>query len=154
MSPQISLMMQRAVAQSLDPQNRFYLKNKLRLQAREAFMRVANSEALKRAELRKVRPARGPFDVGRYVFYFDASDQVPGPWRGVARVIGKEGTHTIWISHRGLILAVSPEHLAFAEDHEVHQWTSIGSEVELLDTHQLPEVPFSLTCDRSQSRQL
>ncbi|CAK9023806.1 unnamed protein product [Durusdinium trenchii] len=72
----------------------------------------------------------------RYVFYFDASDTVPGPacWRGVARVIGKEGTHTVWIAHRGIILAVSPEHLAFADDHEVQNWSVVGSEVELLDT--------------------
>lgn len=83
-----------------------------------------------------MKPSRGPFDVGRYVFYFDASDTVPGPacWRGVARVIGKEGTHTVWIAHRGIILAVSPEHLAFADDHEVQNWNIVGSEVELLDT--------------------
>ena len=124
-----------AIAQSMDEGSKYFLKTKLRFQAREAFVQVANSEALKRAELRKLRPARGPFDIGRYVFYFDASDQTPGPgcWRGVARVIGKEGSHTVWISHRGIILAVSPEHLAFAEDHEVRQWSVVGSEMELLD---------------------
>ena len=125
-----------ALSLSMNPSNQFYLKTKLRFAAREAFMQVSNSEALKRAELRKVKPSRGPFDVGRYVFYFDASDTVPGPacWRGVARVIGKEGTHTVWIAHRGIILAVSPEHLAFADDHEVQNWSVVGSEVELLDT--------------------
>ena len=44
---------------------------------REAFVQVTNSEALKRAELRQLRPARGPFDIGRHVFYFDAPDQTP-----------------------------------------------------------------------------
>ena len=124
-----------ALALSLDASSQFYMKSKLRFAAREAFVKVSNSEALKRAELRKVKPSRGPFDVGRYVFYYDASDQVPGPacWRGIARVIGKEGSHTIWLSHRGIILAVSPEHLAFADDQEVQQWSTIGSEVELLD---------------------
>ena len=43
-------------------------------------------------------------------------------------------THTVWIAHRGIILAVSPEHLAFADDHEVQNWSVVGSEVELLDT--------------------
>ena len=91
-----------ALALSVTPQSRFYLKSKLRFVAREAFVQVSNSEALKRAELRKVRPSRGPFPVGSYVFYFDAStSDVPGPacWRGVARVIGHEGSHTVWVSH-------------------------------------------------------
>ena len=125
-----------SLALTTTPTSRFYLKSKLRFSAREAFMQVANSEALKRAELRKVRPHRGPFPVGTYVFFFDASDQKPGPscWRGIARVIGHEGSHTVWLSHRGLLIAVSPEHLAMAFDEEVRQWTTIGSEVDLLDT--------------------
>ena len=128
-----------ALALSMTPGTRFYQKTKLRFAAREAFVQVSNSEALKRAELRKVKPSRGPFPVGTYVFYFDASvdqGQHPGPscWRGVARVIGHEGSHTIWLSHRGLLLAVSPEHLAFAFDQEVQQWTTLGNEMELLDT--------------------
>ena len=32
---------------------------------------------MKRAELRQLRPARGPFDIGRHAFYFDAPDQTP-----------------------------------------------------------------------------
>ena len=51
-----------------------------------------------------------------------------------SRVIGHEGSHTVWLSHRGLLVAVSPEHLAMAFDEEVRQWTTIGSEVDLLDT--------------------
>lgn len=99
-------------------------------------MQVSNSEALKRAELRQVRPTRGPFPVGTWVFYFHASEQTPGPmcWRGVARVVGHEGSHTVWVSHRGLLLAVSPEHLSQAFHEEVEQWTTLGAEMELLDS--------------------
>ena len=60
-------------------------------------MQVSNSEALKRDELRKVKPSRRPFPVGSFVFFYDAADRQPGPacWRGVARVIGHEGSYTI-----------------------------------------------------------
>ena len=119
-----------------NPETRFYKKHQLRMKAREAFVQSANSEAIRRAELRQVRPWRGPFYPGMYVFYWDgASAQIPGPscWRGVARVIGKEGSNTVWISHRGLLLAVSPEHLARAFDEEVRQWATVGQESELID---------------------
>ena len=124
-----------ALSLSLTPTSRFYQKSKLRFAAREAFVKVSCSDALKRAELRKVKPSRGPFPVGSYVFYYDASDTAPGPecWRGVARVVGHEGSHTVWLSHRGLLIAVSPEHLAFAMDEEVQHWLNVGTETELMD---------------------
>ena len=121
-----------------NPETRFFKKHQLRMKAREAFVQSANSEAIRRAELRQVRPWRGPFHPGMYVFYWDhASAKIPGPscWRGVARVIGKEGSHTVWISHRGLLLAVSPEHLARAFDEEVRQWSTVGQESELIDAN-------------------
>ena len=110
-----------AQALAATPSSLFYRKTQLRMAAREAFSRSATSEALRRAELRQIRPSRGPFLPGMYVFYYDAQDRDPSPncWRGIARVIGREGTSTIWISHRGLLLAVSPEHLSRAYDPRV-----------------------------------
>ena len=130
-----------SIALTTTPSSRFYLKSKLRFSAREAFVKVSNSEALKRAELRKIKPFRGALPVGSYVFYYDAADQVPGPscWRGIARITGHEGSHTVWISHRGLILAVSPEHLAKAFTEEMEQWTTMGSEIDLLDAQPVPQ---------------
>ena len=86
--------------------------------------------------LRQVRPSRGPFPIGTYVFYYDAADKEPGPrcWRGVARVVGREGSATVWISHRGILLAVCPEHLAKANEQEVNQWLAVGDETVLMDT--------------------
>ena len=104
--------------------------------AREAFAKASNSDAIRRAELRQVRPTRGPFPVGSYVFYYDGADKAPGPnnWRGVARVVGHEGSGTIWLSHRGIVIAVSPEHLSRAFDEEVESWTTVGNELDLIDT--------------------
>ena len=124
-----------AQALTATPGSIFFRKAQLRQAAREAFARAANDDALRRAELRQVRPSRGPFSVGSYVFYYDAAHREPGPncWRGVARVVGREGSHTVWVSHRGILLAVSPEHLAKANEEEVNQWLAIGDEVALLD---------------------
>ena len=50
-----------AQAAAETPTTRFFRKNQLRMAAREAFVKTANNEALRRAELRRVRPTRGPF---------------------------------------------------------------------------------------------
>ena len=75
--------------------------------------------------LRKVRPTRGLFKVGDYVFYYDQSDTTAGPldWQGVAQVVGHEGSQTVWLARRGILVAVSPEHLAHANEREVEAWT-------------------------------
>ena len=54
-------------------------KNQIRMAARESFTRTASSEVIRRAELRQVRPSRGPFPIGTtYVFYYDAASKQPG----------------------------------------------------------------------------
>eukprot|EP00435_Cladocopium_sp_Y103_P040884 s349_g11.t1 len=125
-----------AQALAATPNSTFYRKTELRMAAREAFTKSFTSDALRRAELRQIRPSRGPFLPGMYVFYYDASERDPSPncWRGIARVIGKEGSSTVWISHRGLLLAVSPEHLSRAYDPEVEHWSVVSKETELMDS--------------------
>ena len=122
------------------PETTFYRKNQIRFAAREVFTRMANDSALRRAELRKSRPSRGPFPIGTYVFYFDASDRKPGLncWRGVARVIGKEGSHTIWISHRSILLAVSPEHLSRAYGQDLIDATPAAGGTGFVDLRKAP----------------
>lgn len=125
-----------AVAASETPGTRFHRKQQLRMAAREAFVKVQNSEALRRAELRRVRPTRGPFNVGDFVFYYDQSTQdYPGPhlWRGIARVVGHEGSRTVWLSHRGIMIAVSPEHLSHANQEELRGWLVTSNEPALID---------------------
>ena len=124
-----------AQSMAATPTTKFFRKTQLRMSAREAFVRTANDAALRRAELRRVRPTRGPFRVGDYVFYYDEADNTPGPnhWRGVARVIGHEGSRTVWISHRGILVAASPEHLAHANEDEIRGWMVTANETSLLD---------------------
>ena len=126
-----------AQAAALTPTTRFHRQVQLRTAAREACIKASNSEALRRAELRRVRPSRGPFPVGSYVFYYDkpVGDSKHGPhnWRGIARVIGHDSSHTVWLSHRGILVAASPEHLSLADDLEVRGWMITSKETELLD---------------------
>ena len=98
-------------------------------------MKTQHDDVLRRAELRRVRPTRRPFRVGDFVFYYDQADQQPGPnhWRGIARVIGHEGNSTVWITHRGMMIAVSPEHLAHANQDEVQGWLITSNETSLID---------------------
>ena len=49
-------------------------------------------------------------------------------------MVGKEGSGSIWISHRGIILAVSPEQLSRAFNEEVEAWTTVGNEMDLIDS--------------------
>eukprot|EP00435_Cladocopium_sp_Y103_P040843 s1261_g11.t1 len=118
------------------PGTKFFRRQQLRMAARSSFAQSSNDAALRRAELRQIRPSRGPFHIGTYVFYYDAQQTEPGPscWRGIARVIGKEGNSTVWISHRGILLAVSPEHLAHAHSEEVERWMIVSQESELVDS--------------------
>ena len=118
------------------PGTKFFRKQQIRMAARQSFAQSSNDAALRRAELRQIRPSRGPFPIGTLVFYYDAQNTVPGPscWRGMAKVIGKEGNSTVWLSHRGILLAVSPEHLALAHDEEVQQWMVVSKESELIDS--------------------
>ena len=131
---EISRIGAQAVADT--PGTKFFRRQQLRMAARSSFAQSSNDAALRRAELRQIRPSRGPFHIGTYVFYYDAQQVEPGPngWRGIARVIGKEGNSTVWISHRGILLAVSPEHLAHAHAEEVERWMIVGQESELIDS--------------------
>ena len=117
------------------PGSRFFRQNQLRAAARESFAKSANDSALKRAELRKIRPTRGPFPVGTYVYYYDRADRPPGPnnWRGLARVVGHEGQSTVWLSHRGILVAASPEHLSRAYEKEFDRWMAVNNERALID---------------------
>ena len=124
-----------AQAAAETPTTRFFRKNQLRMAAREAFVKTANNEALRRAELRRVRPTRGPFHVGSYVFFYDQQGTQGSAlnWRGVARVVGHEGSRIVWLSHRGILIAASPEHLSHANEEEIQGWMVTQNERELID---------------------
>ncbi|CAK0841114.1 unnamed protein product [Prorocentrum cordatum] len=120
------------------PGSRFARKVEIRTQCRMAFIQTDTGDRLRRAELRQIRPTRGPFVVGQWVLFYDQAQPVkhrpehPDNWRGLARVIGHEGRHGAWLAFWGLTALASPEHLAAATGHEIHAWRSIAQEQELV----------------------
>ena len=64
-----------ALAMAETAGTRFHRRNQLRFAAREAYVQASNDSALRRAELRQVRPTRGPFPVGCFVFYDCVADK-------------------------------------------------------------------------------
>ncbi|CAK0817009.1 unnamed protein product [Prorocentrum cordatum] len=99
------------------PGSRFARKVEIRTQCRMAFAQTDTEDRLRRAELRQLRPTRGPFVVGQWVLFYDQAQPVkhrpehPDNWRELARVIGHEGRHGVWLAFRGLTVLASPEHL-------------------------------------------
>jgi len=97
---------------------------------------------LRRAEIRQIRPTRGPFLVGSWVLFYDQQNPAhrrpedPHNWRGLAMVIGHEGRHGVWLAFRGLTVLASPEHLAAASDREIGAWHAVTQEEEI--THDTP----------------
>ncbi|CAK0848557.1 unnamed protein product, partial [Prorocentrum cordatum] len=120
------------------PGSRFARKVEIRNQCRMAFIQTDTEDRLRRAELRQIRPTRGPFVVGQWVLFYDQAQPAkhrpehPDNWRGLARVIGHEGRHGVWLAFRGLTVLASPELLAAATGHEIHAWRSIAQEQELV----------------------
>ncbi|CAK0861813.1 unnamed protein product [Prorocentrum cordatum] len=108
------------------PGSHFARKVEIRTQCRMAFIQTDTEDRLRRAELRQIRPTRGPFVVGQWVLFYDQAQPAkhrpehPDNWRGLARVIGHEGRHGVWLAFRGLTVLASPEHLAAATGHEIH----------------------------------
>ncbi|CAK0789613.1 unnamed protein product [Prorocentrum cordatum] len=128
------------------PGSRFARKVEIRTQCRMAFIQTDTEDRLRRAELRQIRPTRGPFLAGQWVLFYDQAQPAkhqhrpehPGNWRGLARVIGHEGRHGVWLAFRGLTVLASPEHLAAATGHEIHAWRSIAQEQEQELVHDTP----------------
>ncbi|CAK0903623.1 unnamed protein product, partial [Prorocentrum cordatum] len=120
------------------PGSRFARKVEIRARCRMAFIQTDAEDRLRRAELRQIRPMRGPFVVGQWVLFYDQAQPVkhrpehPDNWRGLARVIGHEGWHGAWLAFRGLAVLASPEHLAAAAGHEIHAWRPIAQGQELV----------------------
>ena len=89
------------------PSSRFAQRVEIRTACRLAFIKADTEDRLRRAELRQIRPTRGPFVVGQWVLFYDKvgtknRPEDPQNWRGLARIIGKEGRHGVWLAFRGL----------------------------------------------------
>ena len=96
----------------------FAQRDEIRAACRLAFIKADTEDRLRRAELRQIRPTRGPFAIGQWVLFYDQKNpahqrpEEPHDWQGLARVIGHEGKPGVWLAFRGLTVLASPEHLA------------------------------------------
>ena len=86
----------------------------IRCRARQAFLEADNSQAIRRACLRRFSPPRGPYNAGDWVFVW-VSKTSPnrlsaGKWHGPAKVVAQEGKSVIWLSHAIRIVRCSPDY--------------------------------------------
>ena len=102
-------------------------KLELRCRARRAFMDADNSQAIRRATLRRSNPVRGPFTAGMWVLYWVKKSSpnrlAAGRWHGPAKVICHEGTSVVWLAHGTNIIRSAPENLRPASLREWQQLT-------------------------------
>ena len=82
----------------------------LREIARRAFWHADNQAAIRRAMLRRTRPARKMYETGEWVMAW-RSTPMPGQWVGPMRVVAQEGPHTVWITMSGKLYRVAPENI-------------------------------------------
>ncbi len=89
--------------------------------ARIAFIKTDNDQALRRAFLRRARPHRGNFLTGTHLMFWRKNQ-----WQGPGRVIVQEEPGIIWISHFGHVYRVAPEHVRLLSEREVQKnWDKI-----------------------------
>ena len=98
----------------------------LRTKARQAFLEADNSQAIRRAILRRSNPMRGPFRAGDWVLYWipkSPNRLAAGRWHGPSRVICSEGLSTVWLSHGHKMIRCAPEqHLRPAS---LREWQTV-----------------------------
>ena len=94
---------------------RFRRQLEIRNTARKAFLISDNSQAIRRALLRRSCPVRGPYQVGQMVMYWrrqpKANRREGGRWHGPAKIVAQESSSTIWVAHAHRVLRCSPESL-------------------------------------------
>ena len=91
----------------------------IRTAARTAFVELQNSQALRRALLRKPSVTRVNYENGDLVFYWQLRKGKIHEWRGLAVVIGPAGASKFWLSQGAGTVQVSHEQLRPAEDEEI-----------------------------------
>ena len=103
-------------------------KLELRSRARRAFLEADNSQAIRRASLRRSNPVRGPYVAGMWVLYWVKKSSpnrlAAGRWHGPAKVICSEGKSVIWLAHGTNIIRAAPENLRPAS---LREWQHLSS---------------------------
>lgn len=117
-----------ALSEGADLESEMYRqKLDLRCRARRAFMDADNSQAIRRATLRRSNPIRGPFTAGMWVLYWVKKSSpnrlAAGRWHGPAKVVCSEGTSVVWLAHGTNIIRSAPENIRPASLREWQQLT-------------------------------
>ena len=101
-----------AIGTDLESEN-FRQKLELRTRARQAYVLADNSDAMRRALLRKSCPHRGVFHPGQLVLYWvkrsKPNRNEAGRWHGPGKVVAQEGSSVVWISHLNRLIRSAPE---------------------------------------------
>ncbi|CAE7941930.1 unnamed protein product [Symbiodinium sp. KB8] len=105
-----------ALAEGADLESEaFRQKLDIRCKARRAFLEADNSQAIRRATLRRSNPVRGPFEAGMWVLYWVKKSSpnrlAAGRWHGPAKVVCREGSSIVWLAHGTNIIRAAPENL-------------------------------------------
>ena len=82
----------------------------LREVARRAFWHADNQASLRRAMLRRSRPARKNFATGEWVMVWKSTPK-PGTWIGPMRVVTHENVSTIWLTMSGKLFRAAPDNV-------------------------------------------
>ena len=84
---------------------------RLREVARRAFHTADNSDALRRALLRRSCPSRGVYHKGQWVMVWRNTGPQKQNWIGPQRVIIQDENHTIWTTQGGRLYRSAPENV-------------------------------------------
>ena len=102
----------------LEP-NEFKQLLQLRESARKAFHAVDNSDALRRAMLRRPCPSRGVYSAGQWIMIWRRENMNKSTWIGPQRTIIQDGNHTVWSTQGGKLFRSAPEHVRLALPEEI-----------------------------------
>ena len=82
----------------------------MRESARKAFHEADNQMSLRRAMLRRSRPARGEYTPGEWVMVWKLREQRRN-WVGPAKVVQQDGPHQVFCLFQGNLMRAAPEHV-------------------------------------------
>ena len=84
---------------------------KAREVARRSFHTADNSDALRRAMLRRSCPSRGQYQKGQWVMIWRTTGPQKQSWIGPHRVVIQDDNHTIWTTQAGKLYSSAPENV-------------------------------------------
>ena len=105
--------------------------------ARRAFHSADNSAALRRAILRRTRPARQQYSIGEWVMLYKAHSNLPGQgqWMGPMRVVNGGDQHTLWATMKGRLYRGALEHFRPLSANEALQIPASEADQETVPVH-------------------